>query len=84
MNRFSDACRACGRIDDLTTIKPTGVHLDRAVTWQCQCGNTRSVAIDYSIPQVLVRRAMRTDEERKEAREAAIARCAKAGKLLLI
>ena len=81
MSRFSDACPVCGRVDDLTIVKPTGVHCDRAVLWQCKCGNTRSVTIDYSIPQVLVRRAMRADEQKKEA---AILHEARKGKLLLI
>jgi hypothetical protein len=68
-------------INDLLTVKPTGLVADREVTWQCKCGNTRSIEIDRFTPQVLVRRAMRADELR---REEAIMRSAKQGKLFLI
>ena len=81
MNRLSDACKVCGMINDLLTVKPTGLVADREVTWQCKCGNTRSIEIDYSVPKILVKRAMRADELR---REAAILRSAKQGKLFLI
>lgn len=65
-SRFSTACGICGRVDDLTTVRPTGIHMDEAVLWRCRCGNTRSITIDRYTPQILVRRAMRADEKKKE------------------
>jgi len=41
-------CAKCGQVDDLETVNPLGIHLDKAVPWNCRCGSTRAVAvIDY-------------------------------------
>lgn len=57
-------CGKCGQVDDLETLNPLGIQLDKAVLWNCRCGNTRAVAINYRIPLELVRKAMLTDEMR--------------------
>lgn len=61
-------CHCCGKVEDLETIHPTGIHMDRAISWQCPCGNTRMVEITHRIPQELVRRAMLRDEMRDRFR----------------
>ncbi len=55
-------CRKCGRVDDLETVNPLGIHLDKAVLWNCRCGNTRAVAVCHDSAQELVRKAMGMDE----------------------
>ena len=58
----SIACAKCGQVDDLETVIPLGIHMDKAVLWNCVCGSTRAVAvIDYTA-QELVRKAMAMDE----------------------
>jgi hypothetical protein len=60
----SIACAKCGQVDDLETVLPLGIHMDKAVLWNCVCGSTRAVAvIDYTA-QELVRKAMVMDEMR--------------------
>jgi predicted nucleic acid-binding Zn ribbon protein len=52
-------------VDDLETIDPTGVHLDRLLQWECcVCKNSRVVEINHHIPGETVRRAMFKDEIR--------------------
>jgi hypothetical protein len=55
-------CPVCGQVDDLETVNPLGIHVDKAVLWNCRCGNTRAVAISHHIPQELVKKAMVRDE----------------------
>lgn len=57
-------CGVCGRVDDLETITPSGIHMDRLVQWECSCRNTRMVEIDYRLPAATVRRAILRDEMR--------------------
>ena len=62
----SIACANCGQVDDLETVTPLGIHMDKAVLWNCRCGNTRAVAVwDYTA-QELVRKALAMDEMRIE------------------
>jgi hypothetical protein len=57
-------CAKCGQVDDLQTVKPLGIHLDKAVLWNCRCGNNRAVAVwDYTV-QELVRKAVAMNEMR--------------------
>ena len=60
----SIACAKCGQVDDLETVNPLGIHGDKAVLWNCRCGNTRAVAVIDSTAQELVRKAMAMDEMR--------------------
>jgi hypothetical protein len=62
----SIACAKCGQVDDLATVNPLGIHLDKVVIWNCRCGNTRSVAVCDYTAQELVRKAMALDEKRSE------------------
>ena len=57
-------CAKCGQVDNLKTVNPLGIHVDKAVLWNCRCGNTRAVAISPHTPQELVRRAVAMDEMR--------------------
>jgi hypothetical protein len=57
-------CLKCGQVDDLETINPLGVHLDKAVIWNCRCGNSRAVPISHHIPQELLRKAKVAEEMR--------------------
>ncbi len=60
----SISCAKCGQVDDLETVIPLGIHMDKAVLWNCVCGSTRAVSvIDYTA-QELVRKAMVMDEMR--------------------
>lgn len=60
----SVACAKCGQVYDLETVIPLGVHMDKAVPWNCICGSTRALAvIDYTA-QEFVRKAMVMDEIR--------------------
>lgn len=57
-------CAKCGQVDDMETVNPLGIHGDKAVLWNCRCGNTRAVAvIDYTA-QELVRKATVMDAMR--------------------
>jgi len=60
----SISCTKCGQVDDLETVIPLGIHLDKAVLWNCVCGSTRAVAVIDSTAQELVRKAMVMDEMR--------------------
>ena len=51
-------CPVCGRIDDLASVDPIGIHLDKAVLWNCQCGNTRAILINRYIPRALIEKAL--------------------------
>ena len=51
-------CPTCGRMDDLALVDPIGIHLDKAVLWNCQCGNTRAVLINRYIPRALIEKAL--------------------------
>ena len=62
----SIACAKCGQVDDLETVNPLGIHGDKAVLWNCRCGNTRAVAVCDYTAQELVRKAMARDEMRNE------------------
>jgi hypothetical protein len=55
-------CAMCGHIDDLETVNPLGTHADKAVIWNCRCGNTRAVEISHHTPQELVRKAIVADK----------------------
>ena len=55
---MSIPCPMCGRIDDLALVDPLGIHLGKAVLWNCQCGNTRAVLINRYIPRALIEKAM--------------------------
>lgn len=57
-------CPVCGHVDNLETVNPLGIHVEKAVLWNCRCGNTRAVAISHHIPQELVKKAMVRDEMR--------------------
>jgi hypothetical protein len=52
-------------VDDLETIVPTGIHMDRLIQWECPCRNTRMIEITHHVPQILVRRAILRDEMRE-------------------
>ena len=54
----STPCSICGRIEDLASVDPIGIHLDKAVLWNCQCGNTRAVLINRYIPRALIEKAL--------------------------
>jgi hypothetical protein len=54
----SIACAKCGQVDDLGTVNPLGIHMDKLVLWNCGCGSTRAVAVIDSTAQELVRKAM--------------------------
>lgn len=78
---MSPPCPICGRIDDLAIVSPTGIHMDKAVLWQCSCGNTRAVLINHHVPRSLIEKALvrnemqertnreRTTDKRPEAEE---------------
>jgi hypothetical protein len=55
-------CKICGQVDDLETVNPLGTHAEKLVLWNCQCGNTRAVAIDHHTPEELVRKAKEAEE----------------------
>jgi len=61
---ISIPCAMCGRVDDLETVNPLGIHLDKAVLWNCRCGSTRAVAVNDNTAQELVRKVMVMDEMR--------------------
>jgi len=58
---MSPPCPTCGRIDDLAFVAPLGTHLDKAVLWQCPCGNTRAVLINRHVPRALIEKALVRD-----------------------
>jgi hypothetical protein len=62
----SIACAKCDQVDGLDTVNPLGIHLDKAVIWECRCGNTRAVAVCDYTAQELVRRATAMEEMRSE------------------
>jgi hypothetical protein len=64
-------CATCGQVDELETVNPLGIHLDKAVLWNCRCGNTRAVAVSHRIPPELVRKAMTVDKTRDSIKTAA-------------
>jgi hypothetical protein len=55
-------CAKCGQVDDLETVNPLGTHADKAVIWNCRCGNTRAVMISHHTPYGLIRRAFVADK----------------------
>lgn len=55
---LSIPCPICGRIDNLASVEPIGIHLDKAVLWNCRCGNTRAVLINRYIPHALIEKAL--------------------------
>jgi hypothetical protein len=57
-------CAKCGHVDDMEAVNPLGIHGDKAVLWNCRCGNTRAVEVSHYTPQELVRKAMVVDEMR--------------------
>lgn len=57
----SPPCARCGRIEDFALIDPIGIHLGKAVLWQCSCGNTRAVLINRHVPRVLIEKALVRD-----------------------
>ena len=59
-------CPNCGRVDDLETVKPLGIFMDRAILWNCRCGSTRAVDIDYRAPMELVIKAMAVMDEMRD------------------
>jgi hypothetical protein len=59
-------CANCGQVDDLETVNPIGIHSDKAVIWNCQCGNTRALLISHHIPKELVRKAILADKMGKK------------------
>ena len=58
---MSSPCPTCGRIDDLASVDPIGMLLDKAVLWQCTCGNTRAVLIGRHVPRTLIEKAFVRD-----------------------
>lgn len=62
LTRWSTPCPYCGRVDNLETVIPTGIHMDRQVAWQCRCKNVRTIEITPLTPQALIRKAMARDE----------------------
>lgn len=54
-------CPTCGRVDDLALVDPIGTHLDTAILWQCQCGNSRAVLINRYTPRALIGKALARD-----------------------
>jgi len=54
----SRPCPNCGQVDDLETVTPIGIFMDRSVLWNCRCGSTRAVDINYHAPLELIRKAM--------------------------
>ena len=58
-------CPICGRIDDLALVDPIGIHLGKAVLWNCQCSNTRAVLINSYIPRALIEKARMAHDRRK-------------------
>lgn len=61
-------CPVCGRIEDLALVDPIGIHLDKAVLWNCQCGNTRAVLINRYIPRALMEKALTRDAGSRQPR----------------
>jgi len=57
-------CAKCAQEDDLETVNPLGIHMDKAVLWNCRCGSTRAVSVIDHTAQELVRKAMAMDEMR--------------------
>ena len=55
-------CAECGQVDDLETVHPIGTHADKAVIWNCRCGNTRAVMISHHTPHELIRKAILVDK----------------------
>jgi hypothetical protein len=55
-------CAKCGQVDNLETVNPLGIHVDKAVLWNSDAA--RAVAISNLAPQELVRKAMVMDEMR--------------------
>jgi hypothetical protein len=51
-------CPNCGQVDDLETVIPLGIFMDRSVLWNCRCGSTRAVDINYHAPLELIRKAV--------------------------
>ena len=68
MTRLSTPCPYCGRVDNLETVIPTGIHMDRQVAWQCRCKNGRTIEITPLTPQTLIRKAMARDEAVRDAK----------------
>ena len=67
MTRLSTPCPCCDKMENLETIDPTGIHMDRAIQWRCRCKNLRTLEINYYTPQSLVRKAMARDEMVRDA-----------------
>jgi hypothetical protein len=57
-------CKKCGKVDDLETVHPLGIHMDQAILWNCRCEDTRAATISLHTPQELVRKAIVADEMR--------------------
>ncbi len=51
-------CANCGQVDNLETVHPLGTHADKAVIWNCRCGNTRAIKISHHLPHELIRKAI--------------------------
>lgn len=56
-------CPNCGQVDVLETVIPLGIFVDKAVLWNCRCGSTRAVDIDYHAPLELIRKAVGVMDE---------------------
>ncbi len=54
----SPPCPNCGQAEDMETVNPLGIFEDKAVFWECPCGNPRVIEIDDHTPQELVRKAI--------------------------
>jgi hypothetical protein len=57
-------CAKCALVDDLETVNPLGIHMDKAVLWNYRRGSTRAVSVIDHTAQELVRKAMAMDEMR--------------------
>jgi hypothetical protein len=64
-------CAKCGQVDDLETVKPIRMIMDRLIEWECPCGIKRLVEITHRVPQELIKKAIEADKKANTSEEGA-------------
>jgi hypothetical protein len=54
----SKPCPKCAAVTDLDKHPLAGIHDNKLIMWNCQCGTTRMIPISHHVPQSIVRRAL--------------------------
>jgi hypothetical protein len=64
-------CAKCGQVDDLETVKPIRMIMDRLIEWECPCGIKRLVEITHHVPKELIKKAIEADKKANTSEEGA-------------